>query len=492
MAGGISSGTPGEASARSSIVTLINSSVGVGVLSLPYAFRAAGWVGGLALLAFVATVEAFTLYVLSRYAEHTDAVTYAIVVRRMLGPRASMFLAGVLMVYLFGSCVAYLIIFGDCLHPLVLGALGDHWFTHRNAVLPFFSAVLMFPLCLPRTLDAIVGVSAVALYGIVAMVGIVTYRNAGIIAVEPSPWAEVQPFNVSLDALAAVPIIIFGMQCHAQVITVFNELEERPRLVKNLFPSGLFRLRGSDEEEDGAQDAVVEGVADGTGAETESEAGPRQSGKSRKLRGMRRVVMAAIGLTAAGYSAIGLTGYLAFPHSAQSNILNNFSRRDGLMQLCRALVGLMKVVSYPINHHPARTCTQDVVAALTGHRPDSAAFNFAHAAGFYLATLAVALAVSDLGQVFKVVGGTNGAFLILGLPGALLMKYASDKALASRIPLVVEQPLLVARGEAPPPRPYRLLTSKLWWAGLGLVGLCVGVLALTIVSIVYPMQPGGE
>lgn len=78
-------------------------------------------------------------------------------VRRMLGPRASMFLAGVLMVYLFGSCVAYLIIFGDCLHPLVLGALGDHWFTHRNAVLPFFSAVLMFPLCLPRTLDAIVG-----------------------------------------------------------------------------------------------------------------------------------------------------------------------------------------------------------------------------------------------------------------------------------------------------------------------------------------------
>lgn len=199
-----------------------------------------------------------------------------------------------------------------------------------------------------------------------------------------------------------------------------------------------------------------------------------------------------VGLTAAGYSAIGLTGYLAFPHSAQSNILNNFSRRDGLMQLCRALVGLMKVVSYPINHHPARTCTQDVVAALTGHRPDSAAFNFAHAAGFYLATLAVALAVSDLGQVFKVVGGTNGAFLILGLPGALLMKYASDKALASRIPLVVEQPLLVARGEAPPPRPYRLLTSKLWWAGLGLVGLCVGVLALTIVSIVYPMQPGGE
>lgn len=79
--GGISSGQPGEASARSSIVTLINSCVGVGVLSLPYAFRAAGWAGGLALLAFVAFTEAFTLYVLSRYAEHTDATTYSTVVR---------------------------------------------------------------------------------------------------------------------------------------------------------------------------------------------------------------------------------------------------------------------------------------------------------------------------------------------------------------------------------------------------------------------------
>lgn len=83
--GGISSGQPGEASARSSIVTLINSCVGVGVLSLPYAFRAAGWAGGLALLAFVAFTEAFTLYVLSRYAEHTDATTYSTVVRDCLG-----------------------------------------------------------------------------------------------------------------------------------------------------------------------------------------------------------------------------------------------------------------------------------------------------------------------------------------------------------------------------------------------------------------------
>lgn len=74
----------------------------------------------------------------------------------MLGKKASMCLAAVLLIYLFGSCVAYLIILADCLHPIVASLLGAHWYTQRNVVLTFFSSTLMFPLCLPRTLDSIV------------------------------------------------------------------------------------------------------------------------------------------------------------------------------------------------------------------------------------------------------------------------------------------------------------------------------------------------
>lgn len=50
--------------ARSSVVTLINSSVGAGVLSFPFAFRAFGWAAGLAVVVLIGTVESFTLYVL--------------------------------------------------------------------------------------------------------------------------------------------------------------------------------------------------------------------------------------------------------------------------------------------------------------------------------------------------------------------------------------------------------------------------------------------
>lgn len=55
--------------------------VGAGVLSLPFAFREAGWAGCLLMTLAVAIIEAFTLYVLARYAEVTGSGTYSDLVR---------------------------------------------------------------------------------------------------------------------------------------------------------------------------------------------------------------------------------------------------------------------------------------------------------------------------------------------------------------------------------------------------------------------------
>lgn len=58
--------------------------MGAGVLSLPFAFYAAGWAGGLLATATVASIEAFTLYVLARYAEVTGSATYSGLVSALL------------------------------------------------------------------------------------------------------------------------------------------------------------------------------------------------------------------------------------------------------------------------------------------------------------------------------------------------------------------------------------------------------------------------
>jgi hypothetical protein len=60
--------------------------VGAGVLSLPFAFRCAGWAGGLVLTFSMAAAEAFTLYVLARYAESTNSNSYSSLVRPPRAP----------------------------------------------------------------------------------------------------------------------------------------------------------------------------------------------------------------------------------------------------------------------------------------------------------------------------------------------------------------------------------------------------------------------
>ena len=51
----------------------------------------------------------------------------------------------------------------------------------------------------------------------------------------PDPWENVSLFNVNIKALYALPIVVFGFNCHANVVSVFYELEHYPsRLISTL------------------------------------------------------------------------------------------------------------------------------------------------------------------------------------------------------------------------------------------------------------------
>lgn len=66
-----------KSSAWASVFTMINTAVGAGVLSFPFAFLLTGWLAGLLVTAGVAAAEAWTLYVLSRFAADTGAHSYS-------------------------------------------------------------------------------------------------------------------------------------------------------------------------------------------------------------------------------------------------------------------------------------------------------------------------------------------------------------------------------------------------------------------------------
>lgn len=266
----------GRATPSQTIAVLINTAVGAGLLSLPFTFGRAGWAGGLLILAGVAAVECFTLYVLSRWAEATGAASYGELVHRALGPSASVLLALALLLYLFGSGVAYLVIIGDTVQPVLAHLSGDAAWATRSAVISGIGTAVVLPLCLPRTLSAVSAISTVNFVAFVLVIGAVLVRSMQIVAAAADPWADVHAFRPTF--LAAVPIVVFGLQCHATVVAAFNEFSgDAAGGVLTL--RQLLGFRGADEAANSGGDGGLQ-----------SEHLRR---KSPKLVAMTRVIVAA-------------------------------------------------------------------------------------------------------------------------------------------------------------------------------------------------------
>ncbi|PNH01391.1 putative sodium-coupled neutral amino acid transporter 7, partial [Tetrabaena socialis] len=139
----------GGSSALSSVFVMANSTVGAGVLSLPFAFQATGLLGGILLCFVVGTAEALTLYVLAKFAERYEATTYVELVRRALGRKLAAVLSGVLVVAMFGACLAYMIILADNFSSLASAAGLPAWATDRHHIIAVLGTFVMLPMCLP-------------------------------------------------------------------------------------------------------------------------------------------------------------------------------------------------------------------------------------------------------------------------------------------------------------------------------------------------------
>ncbi|KIY99600.1 AAAP family transporter: amino acid [Monoraphidium neglectum] len=398
-------GTEG-ATSLSSVSTLCNTALGAGVLGLPYAFARAGLVGCLLLSLSVAALEAFTMYVLAKFAERYDAPSYGTLIRRALGRKTGGVLSGVMVLYLWGSSVAYLVVVSDTFTSLSTMLLGPTaWCSHRVALLAAFGLVLL-PLCFPRNLSAMEYVSAASVVAFLYCCVAVSVRGFQAVAARPDPWAGISLIKLDAGALYALPLVIFGYNCHANVVSVFVELEHRPsRLIPGLpaSPREYYDL---------------------------GRLAPKPS--TYKLIGMLGAIIVYMLIIFLGYSSVGISGYLAYPTSVSSNVLNSFPAGD----IARAAIGCVCVGSYPLNHHPARAAWEDLFDALADVRQLPKWLSVSLTTLFVASTVGTAMLVTDLGSVLHIVGGTAAAFMVFMLPGLLLMNAAIIKHTTTSGPAV--------------------------------------------------------
>ena len=103
-------------------------------------------------------------------------------------------------------------------------AVAEGIWAERRVLITGIGLLVVLPMCFPRNLGALAWVSITAVLGFVFVVIAVMLRSTQIVK-QRFPghrWDSTARINFDLQALSAVPIVVFGFNCHANVVTIMS------------------------------------------------------------------------------------------------------------------------------------------------------------------------------------------------------------------------------------------------------------------------------
>ena len=305
------SGTAGQASWISSVINLLNTIVGAGVLAMPLAMSHMGVLLGILFILWAGLTAGFGLYLQTRcaaYLERGSASFFAL--SQITYPNAAVIFDAAIAVKCFGVGVSYLIIIGDLMPGVVRG------FDDSSSVYPFLVdrhfwitafMLIVIPFSFLRRLDSLKYTSVIALISIGYLVVLVVYHFAAGDTIDhyTSPlrifhWAG------PVEALSSLPVIVFAYTCHQNMFSVINE------------------------------------IRDNTHWRTTS------------------VVLASNGTAASIYILVAITGYLSFGNEVGGNIVAQYIP-SASTTIGRAAIVVLVMFSYPLQVHPCRASVDAVL-----------------------------------------------------------------------------------------------------------------------------------
>lgn len=329
-----------------SISNLCSATLGAGALSLPYAFSLTGLVPGVMLLLFSGYATVVSIDIIIASCVSTRLYKYEDVSVRLAGNAAGRALEASLLVFCFGTAVAYTVAVGDIL-DMSLRSISSLWEKNgesylvslysRDRVIVLFWACVMFPLSLQSEMKVLERFSSLGVLSIVFLVVAVVVHSVihscmfgnceEETTTQPTLDEELNETNHSefssmlwptsfWDAVEAFPIIIFAFSCQVNVCAIYEEL-------------------GVDLNEEDVSNSVIMLKA--------------------KQHTMKRITRFGVMLCVVLYMAIGIFGYLEFGHVTVSKKVDSalcwHSSIAYLVYLFLWCVGRWTIYSTTIAYH---------------------------------------------------------------------------------------------------------------------------------------------
>ncbi|KAH7112832.1 transmembrane amino acid transporter protein-domain-containing protein [Dendryphion nanum] len=296
-------GYAGQATWISSVINLMNTILGAGLLAMPSALSKMGIFLGIFVVAWAGLTAGFGLYLQTRCARYIDrgSVSFA-ALSQLTYPNLSIIFDAAIAIKCFGVAVSYLIIIGD-LMPGVVKGFAPHaediaFLVDRQFWITAFMLIVI-PLSFLRRLDSLKYTSVIALCSIAYLVVLVLAHFIKGDTLEYKGEVRVFRWAGPVPALAAFPVIVFAYTCHQNMFSILNEISDNSH----------FRTTS--------------------------------------------VIFASIGTACGLYILTGITGYLSYGDNITGNIVSMYPTAAA-STIGRLAIVILVMFSYPLQIHPCR------------------------------------------------------------------------------------------------------------------------------------------
>lgn len=112
----------GQSTLPQTIFNSVNVLIGIGLLSLPLAFKYSGWIIGLPFFIFSAVITSYTAKLLAKCLDKdVSLISFADIAYVSFGSKARIAISLLFTLELLATCVALVVLFADTLHSLISG-----------------------------------------------------------------------------------------------------------------------------------------------------------------------------------------------------------------------------------------------------------------------------------------------------------------------------------------------------------------------------------
>lgn len=391
----------------SSVITISNTILGSGMLTIPYALSTVGLVNGILAITIFGAVSFFGLYLLIECANFIGGRRVSFFsVSKITYPKLSMIFDLAIAIKCFGVSVSYLVIVGELMPKVTKGlfpqlTMDSLWL--NSSVWITIGMFLIIPLSFKRSLDSLKYASTVSLIAIFYIMILVVYfffrpipnidNSVHDLDVNENfgTHHKIEYFKWNLKFFNILPIFVFAFTCHQNIFSIFNEMKNTSIIGDNREKKSIFST------------------------------------------------ILSICLAVVLYFIIGIVGYLTFGDSTQSNIISMYPASNTLILIGQMSMALMVSLSYPLQCHPSRRSLGIVIKNLkkrdsyerldrsnsSAHQGSSELSTKMHAtitSFLLLISYIIACSVGDLSTVLSVVGATGSTTICYILPGLLYYK----------------------------------------------------------------------